>query len=135
MRAKLLRLITPHGNGHIAKLTGIRASRLYKIIRGDGDPYARELYALAAVFGVTLDFLMDDSQETFHDFSPDQARILWLMDSFDVPADSIARAIMAYLVKTGQIPERNDTMPSIGLPGRLGKLKPTGHNGGPVPHD
>jgi transcriptional regulator with XRE-family HTH domain len=120
LREKLLRAIAPRSQGTLARQTGIAQPRISKILTGQGEPYARELYKLSRAVGVSLDYLLDDEvREPPRGLSEGEERVLWLMRTYDISAESVALAVLEELRKRGKLNTRGGSRPSAGLPGKV----------------
>jgi transcriptional regulator with XRE-family HTH domain len=116
MRDKLTRAMQGKSQSEIARLTGIDQARISRIMKGRGEPYARELFAIAQACGASLDYLLDDSKtEPDPPLTEWENRILWLLRNFAVNPEIVASLVVQELITSGRIPNH---LRSIGLPAK-----------------
>lgn len=97
MRVKLDRLIGVGGGRirtqtELAEATGIRQGAISDIVAGKQRPYADQIGAIARALGVSLDWLMDDSQDETPkpEVSEDEKQLIWFIRKVGVDPDRAA---------------------------------------------
>ena len=93
----------------IARETGIAQSTISAMTRGERRPYLDQAFKLAKALGVTVDYLIDDAQESptsseGETLSEGEQRVLWLFRSLAISAEEAARRLAGHVTFEGVEP-------------------------------
>lgn len=118
---KLGKLSTERGwkANELARRAGVSPSTVGRWLADERRPFDDSLLAVARLFGVRVEYLIDDAQEQppGPSLTPDEERILWLVRAARLTADDVAAAVAGRrqgAASTGTVLQSRD--PETGLP-------------------